>query len=140
MLAIINNATTSLYIENEEFSASSIVSAIANAAKRGVKVIFVGESSSYTSNYAIIKAAGASVFYYTSSTGFYIHGKTVVADLGLSSEAVYLGSINYSNASLTQHRELGVYITGNPAASNPIAQTIAAAVVSDESQAGVTKY
>ena len=137
MLAIINNATKTLYIENEEFSASNIVSAVAAAAQRGVAVIFVGESSSYLTNYATIKAAGAKVFYYTSSTGFYVHGKTVVADLGLGTEAVYMGSINYSTASLTQNRELGIYVTGNPAVSNPIAATIAATIVSDESQPGV---
>jgi phosphatidylserine/phosphatidylglycerophosphate/cardiolipin synthase-like enzyme len=140
MLAIINNATKTLYIENEEFSAGNIVSAVQAAAQRGVAVIFIGESTSYLSNFATIKAAGANVWYYTSSTGFYIHGKTVVADLGLPTEAVYMGSINYSTASLTQNRELGVYITGNTTVSHPIAATIAATVVSDESQPGVTKY
>jgi hypothetical protein len=140
MLAIINSATKTLYIENEEFSAPNIVSAVQAAAQRGVAVIFVGESTSYLTNFATIKAAGASVWYYTSSTGFYVHGKTVVADLGLPTEAVYMGSINYSTASLTQNRELGVYITGNTAVSNPIATTIAATIVSDESQPGVTKY
>jgi cardiolipin synthase len=29
----------------------------------------------------------------------------------LSTPNVYMGSINYSNASMTQNRELGVYIT-----------------------------
>jgi cardiolipin synthase len=140
MLAIINNATKTLYIENEEFSASNIVSAVQAAAQRGVAVIFVGESTSYLSNYATIKAAGASVYYYTSSTGFYVHGKTVVADLGLATEAVYMGSINYSTASLTLNRELGIYITGNTAVSHPIAATIAATILSDESQPGVTHY
>jgi phosphatidylserine/phosphatidylglycerophosphate/cardiolipin synthase-like enzyme len=141
MLAIINNATKTLYIENEEFSAPNIVSAIAAAASRGVTVIYIGEySSSYVSKYATVKSAGGNVYYYSSSNGFYIHGKTVVADLGLASEAVYMGSINYSTASLTQNRELGVYITGNTTVSNPIAATIAATVVSDETQSGVTHY
>jgi len=142
MLAIINNATKTLYIECEEFSASNIVSAVAAAAGRGVNVVLVGEneSNSYTSDYATIKAQGAHVYYYSSSTGFYVHAKSVVADLGLSTEAVYMGSINYSNASLTANRELGVYITGNATVSNPIAATLAATTISDESQAGVTKY
>jgi hypothetical protein len=142
MLAIINNAKTSLYIECEEFSATNIVNAIAAAATRGVKVVFIceNESNTNTANFAIIKAAGANVWYYSSSTGFYVHAKAVVADLGLSTEAVYMGSINYSTASLTQNRELGVYITGNTAVSNPIAATIAATIVSDEAGSGVTKY
>ena len=142
MLAIINNATKTLYIECEEFSASNIVNAVAAAATRGVTVVLVGEneSKSYNTEYTTIKTAGASVYYYSSSTGFYVHAKSVVADLGLSTEAVYMGSINYSTASLTANRELGVYITGNAAVSNPIAATIAATTIADESQTGVTKY
>jgi phosphatidylserine/phosphatidylglycerophosphate/cardiolipin synthase-like enzyme len=141
MLAIINNATKTLYIENEEFSAPNIVSAIAAAASRGVAVIYIGEySSSYVSNYATVKSAGGSVYYYSSSNGFYVHGKAVAADVGLSTEAVYMGSINYSTASLTENRELGVYITGNTTVSHPLAVTISATVLSDETQAGVTHY
>jgi phosphatidylserine/phosphatidylglycerophosphate/cardiolipin synthase-like enzyme len=138
MLAIINNATASLYIECEEFTATNIISAVAAAAQRGVKVVFVCEnqSNANTSAFATIKTAGANVWYYTSSTGFYIHAKAVVADLALPTEAVYMGSINYSSASLTRNRELGVYITGNTAVSNPIAATI----VSDETGPGVAKY
>jgi len=142
MLAIINNATASLYIECEEFSATNIISAVAAAAQRGVKVVFIceNESNANTSAFATIKTAGANVWYYSSSTGFYIHAKTVVADLGLPTEAVYMGSINYSSASLTKNRELGVYITGNTAVSNPIAATIAATIIADETGSGVTKY
>ena len=80
------------------------------------------------------------MYYYSSSTGFYVHAKAVVADQGLATEAVYVGSINYSNASLTQNRELGVYILNNPAVSNPIAATIKATVIADESMTGVTHY
>jgi len=142
MLAIINNATKTLYIECEEFSASNIVNAVAAAAQRGVAVVLVGEneSNSYTSDYATIKAAGASVYYYSSSTGFYVHAKSVVADQGLSTEAVYMGSINYSSASLTANRELGVYILNNATVSNPLAATIKATTIADESQPGVTHY
>jgi phosphatidylserine/phosphatidylglycerophosphate/cardiolipin synthase-like enzyme len=142
MLAIINNATKTLYIENEEFSAPNIVSAVAAAATRGVAVVFVGEneSSSYNSQYTTIKTAGASVFYFSSSTGFYVHGKAVVADQGLSTEAIYMGSINYSTASLTENRELGIYITGNTTISNPIAATIKATIIADETGSGVTKF
>jgi len=103
-------------------------------------LICENEGNANTSGFATIKAAGANVWYYSSSTGFYVHAKAVVADLGLPTEAVYMGSINYSNASLTQNRELGVYITGNTTVSNPIAATIAATIVGDETGSGVTKY
>ena len=142
MDAIINNATKTLYIECEEFSATNIVTDIVNAEGRGVNVVLIGENESndYTTEYATIKAAGATVYYYSSTTDFYVHAKSVVADLGLSTEAVYMGSINYTSTSLTQNRELGVYITGNTAVSNPIAASIQATDIADESRTGVTKY
>ncbi len=55
---------------------------------------------------------GSGVHVYPDTTnGFYIHAKAVVADFGLSTQSVYMGSINYSNASMTENRELGLYIS-----------------------------
>jgi phosphatidylserine/phosphatidylglycerophosphate/cardiolipin synthase-like enzyme len=69
-------------------------------------------SSSYASNFAALKAAGCGVHTYpNSTTGFYIHAKAVVADYGLATQNAYMGSINYSIASMTANRELGLYIT-----------------------------
>ena len=45
------------------------------------------------------------------ATGFYVHAKAVVPDYGLPTQMVYMGSINYSTASMTENRELGIYIT-----------------------------
>jgi phosphatidylserine/phosphatidylglycerophosphate/cardiolipin synthase-like enzyme len=113
MLALINNATTSIVLENEEMSASNIVTALENACKRGVTAhIAMVADSSYDTNFAALEAAGCGVHLYPNTTnGFYIHAKAVVADYGLSTQAVYMGSINYSTASMTENRELGLYIT-----------------------------
>ena len=51
-----------------------------------------------------------------------------------------MGSINYSTASLTENRELGFYSTDTTVTNPAIASTIAATIVSDEAQPGVTKY
>ena len=68
--------------------------------------------SSYATNFKALEAAGCGVNVYPNTqTGFYIHAKAVVADYGLSTQAVYMGSINYSLASMNNNRELGVYIT-----------------------------
>ncbi len=113
MLGIIDNATSTLLVENEEMGAANIVSAFEAACQRGVKVkIAMVNQSSYTSNFTALKAAGCSVSLYPNTqTGFYIHAKAVVADFGLSTQSVYMGSINYSLASMNDNRELGVFIT-----------------------------
>jgi phosphatidylserine/phosphatidylglycerophosphate/cardiolipin synthase-like enzyme len=57
----------------------------------------------------------------------------VVADFGLPTQHVYMGSINYSNASMNQNRELGAYITDPPSV-----QSLNATITSDF--AGTSPY
>jgi phosphatidylserine/phosphatidylglycerophosphate/cardiolipin synthase-like enzyme len=125
MQAIINNAKSTLLVENEEMSASNIVSALVAACTRGVTVHIAMEySSSYVSNFNSLKTAGCKLSTYNNPNGFYIHAKAVVADYGLPTQSVYMGSINYSTASLTENRELGVYIV-DPASVQLLNSTIA---------------
>jgi phosphatidylserine/phosphatidylglycerophosphate/cardiolipin synthase-like enzyme len=113
MLGIINNATTTLLVENEEMGASNIVGALESACRRGVTVhIAMVNQSEYSSEFQALEAAGCGVHVYPDTeTGFYIHAKAVVADYGLTTQNVYMGSINYSNASMNNNRELGMYIS-----------------------------
>jgi cardiolipin synthase len=119
MLALINNAKSTIVLENEEMSATNIVSALESACGRGVTVhiAMVNDSTSspystYSTEFKALEAAGCGVRTYPDTTsGLYIHAKALVADYGLSTQSVYMGSINYSNASLTANRELGMYIT-----------------------------
>ena len=113
MLAIINGATKTLLVENEEMGASNIVSALEAASARGVAVhVAMVSQSSYSTEFRALEAAGCGVHVYPDTqTGFYIHAKAVVADYGLPTQSVYMGSINYSTASMTENRELGVYIS-----------------------------
>ncbi len=57
----------------------------------------------------------------------------MVADFGLPTQHVYMGSINYSNASMNQNRELGAYITDPPSV-----QSLNATITSDF--AGTSPY
>jgi cardiolipin synthase len=127
MLGIINNATTTLLVENEEMGAANIVSALEAACQRGVSVhIAMVSQSSYASNFSALEAAGCGVHVYPDTTnGFYIHAKAVVADYGLKTQNVYMGSINYSLASMNNNRELGLYIT-DPTSVGSLNTTIAA--------------
>jgi len=128
LLGIVNGATKTLLVENEEMSASNIVSALEAAAKRGVAVnIAMTDNTSYATQFAALKAAGCGVHVYpNTTTALYIHAKALVADYGLSTQKIYMGSINFSIASMTGNRELGLYITDAAAA-----QSLNATIASD---------
>ena len=113
LLSVINGATKTLDVQEEEFSDTAIVNAIVADAKRGVTVRLVleNESSEWASEISEVEAAGAKVVTYTSSTGFYIHAKAIVADYGLSTAKVEVGSMNMTSNSLGSNRELGIILT-----------------------------
>jgi len=64
--------------------------------------------------------------YPNTATALYIHAKALVADYGLSTQKIYMGSINFSIASMTENRELGLYISDALAA-----QSLNATITSD---------
>jgi hypothetical protein len=113
LLSVINGATKTLDVQEEEFSDTAIVNAIVADAKRGVTVRMVleNESSEWQSEISEVTAAGGKVTTYTSSTGFYIHAKAIVADYGLSTAKVEVGSMNMTSNSLGDNRELGIILT-----------------------------
>jgi putative Ig domain-containing protein/phospholipase D-like protein len=109
LLALINGATKSLDIEQEEFSDTTLINAIVSALNRGVTVrVVLEDPSSYSSEVSEVENAGGKVTGYSSSTGFYIHAKTVIADYGTSAAKAFLGSENFSSNSLNDNRELGL--------------------------------
>jgi cardiolipin synthase len=116
LLGIINGANKTLLLENEEMGASNVVSALEAACKRGIAVhIAMTDTGAYDTQFKALEAAGCGVHTYANTTtGLYIHAKVMIADFGLSTQKVYLGSINFSTPSLTQNRELGLYITDAP--------------------------
>ncbi|SEM13539.1 phospholipase D-like domain-containing protein [Streptacidiphilus jiangxiensis] len=118
LLGVINGATRTLDVEEEEFSDPTIVNAIAARAAAGVTVRVVLETpGSYSSEVAQIDNAGGTVVGYSSSTGFYIHAKAIVADYGLATQKVEAGSMNITTNSLDNNRELGIILTNSGVAS-----------------------
>jgi hypothetical protein len=112
LLALINGAQHTLDVEQEEFSSTALVNAVVADAKRGVTVrVVIEDPSSYTSELNEVTAAGGKVTGYSSTTGFYIHAKTVIADYGTSTAKVFAGSENFSSNSLNANRELGLITT-----------------------------
>jgi cardiolipin synthase A/B len=110
LLDLINNAQYSLQIFSEEMDDSTVVDDLCDAAENGVTVQVVGENEDgeYDSEYNELYDCGVEISYYSSSTGFYIHGKAILADYGESTAELFIGSQNFSNTSLTENRELGL--------------------------------
>lgn len=112
LLDLINDAQYSLQIFSEEMDDSTVVDALCDAAEDGVTVQLVGENEDgeYNSEYNELYDCGVQISYYSSSTGFYIHGKVILADYGESTAKIFIGSQNFSSTSLTENRELGLII------------------------------
>jgi len=135
ILAVINSAKRTLAVENEEMGDPVITKALEAAAKRGVNVkIVMTAESSWDSAFSALVKAGAHVRTYRNSTKvLYIHAKAVVADAGLAGQQMFVGSENFSAASLRYNRELGIRTT-----SKPIIAAVAAVLAADYS--GATPY
>ena len=128
LVGLIGGAKKTLLVENEEMGAPVIVNALAAACGRGVavEIAMTDTSASYHANYAALEQAGCGVHIGENDPStLYIHAKAIVADNGTASAKGYVGSINFSNASLTENRELGLYLT-DPGILGQIASTITA--------------
>ena len=128
MLAVINGARHTLSIENEEMGDSAITSAIVAAAERGVKVeVTMTADSEYDSDLSPIVRAGGHVHLYADS-----YDRTCTSTPrrpsrtpARATERIYLGSINFSSASMERNRELGV-VTSSPTIVSQVNAVVAA--------------
>jgi phosphatidylserine/phosphatidylglycerophosphate/cardiolipin synthase-like enzyme len=127
ILAVINSAKHTLAVENEEMGDSVITKALEAAAKRGVDVkVTMTAQSEWDSAFSALVRSGAHIRTYTDSTRvLYIHAKAVVADAGLSGQQMFVGSENFSAASLRYNRELGIRTT-NGSLISAVAAVLAA--------------
>ena len=164
-VALINSAKTSITVYNEEMSdftkpkwnsqtktmgpipttnsGNSIVNALINAARRGVKVTIImangytasggvdRSSTTWAASFDALKGFGDYTAVYDptlypkavvptisllpETTGLYIHGKAFVAD----NTDGWIGSINASYGSMNTNRELGVGVTNRSDGSKP---------------------
>jgi cardiolipin synthase len=112
LLALINSATATLQVENEEMGLPAVTTALENAARRGVnvQVIMTNTGDEYATEFDALTTAGAHVATDTGETPIFIHAKVIIADFGTATARVFLGSENFSSASLTRNRELGLIL------------------------------
>ncbi len=109
LLSMIAAARRSLWVESEELSDPADVHALLEAARRGVAVhVIMNDTSRYAWAFDALVAAGARVGTYPGDPGLYIHAKVIVEDPGTQDASAFLGSENFSSASLFYNRELGL--------------------------------
>lgn len=127
LLGLINGATKSLLLSQEEFGDKQMIAAIVAALKRGVQATLVQEnvSNQYSAELTTVKTAGAKIATYSSRTGRFIHAKTVLADYGTASAKLFVGSENFTTPSLSDNRELGL-IFSDPACMTGVHAAITA--------------
>lgn len=118
---LISHATSTIDVECEVVSDRNVVNALVGAAGRGVtiRVLVDGGSTNPTQMTALtsLMASGVSVRELSTPD---IHAKAIVVDGTLA----YVGSINLTQPSIDQNRELGL-VTDNVDAVHVIATTIA---------------
>lgn len=108
LLGLINAASTTLDIYNEEMADPRITSALEVAAERGVGVrVVMTYDTSWKAAFAELVQRGVDVRTYASSASFYIHAKAVIAD----DTRAFVGSENFSAQSLDTNRELGLLVS-----------------------------
>ncbi len=124
LLALIISAHSSLFIEDEEMQDQQTEDALAQAAKRGVKVEVVlpapsGGSDSNAAGVTYLRNNNVSV---REDKLLYMHAKLMIVD----GTRAFVGSENFSSASLDKNRELGVIV-----AESTIIQSLETTFMSD---------
>lgn len=120
LVALLQTAKRTIDLEGEELSDSEVVSALTKAAAEGVRIRVVlsdmAPLAAQTTAVTVLTAAGIPV---VTVSRPYIHAKAIVVD-GI---AAYVGSENFTAASLGYNRELGVLFDA-PAAVKKVDATI----------------
>jgi cardiolipin synthase A/B len=126
VLSVINGASRTLAVEDEEMDDPAVTSALAAAARRGVNVtITMTANPEWDQAFDQLARAGVDIRLYADDSGsLYIHAKAIVADAGRPGQRALAGSQNFSVASLDYNRELGI-LTSSPAVVKAIASTLA---------------
>jgi phosphatidylserine/phosphatidylglycerophosphate/cardiolipin synthase-like enzyme len=126
LVALVASARHELLIENEEMSDQTVTSALQAAARRGVRVeVVMTRQREWAGAFDALAQAGVAVRTYAYSAPLYIHAKAIVVDPGSPRARTFVGSQNFSSASLLYNRELGL-VTSRPAIVARVAAVIRA--------------
>jgi phosphatidylserine/phosphatidylglycerophosphate/cardiolipin synthase-like enzyme len=120
--ALIDAARSTISLEIEEISDGDLVTRLIAAQLRGVPTEIVAPASnrSTATTAALGRLATAGVIVHLLATPV-VHAKAMVTD----ARRLYVGSMNFTRASLDDNREVGL-VLGDPAAVTRVADVIAA--------------
>jgi phosphatidylserine/phosphatidylglycerophosphate/cardiolipin synthase-like enzyme len=109
LVALIDSANRNITVENEEMDSAAIEAALKADTQRGVNVtVIMTSDSQWDTALSQLESAGVHVVLYPdTSSALYIHAKVIDVD----STKAFIGSENFSTASLGYNRELGVITT-----------------------------
>jgi phosphatidylserine/phosphatidylglycerophosphate/cardiolipin synthase-like enzyme len=133
LAALIDSAARNVVVENEEMDSTSIEDALESDAERGVDVtVVMTADSEWDSAFSQLKSDGVHVVLYpNTSSALYIHAKVIDVD----SAKAFIGSENFSTASLDYNRELGM-ITSSANVLGPLNSTLSGDISNGQSQQG----
>jgi cardiolipin synthase len=122
LATLIDSAARTVVVENEEMDSTSIENALEADASRGVDVtVVMTADAEWDSAFSQLESDGVHiVLYRDTSSALYIHAKVIDVD----SAKAFVGSENFSTASLDYNRELGV-ITSSAGVLGPLNSTLA---------------
>jgi phosphatidylserine/phosphatidylglycerophosphate/cardiolipin synthase-like enzyme len=124
LLSLIDSATSTLLVENEEMALPAVTTALERAAGRGVHVtVVMTRQDDWAADFEKLAKAHVDVRTYAPTAGLYIHAKAIVVDDGTPGAKAFVGSQNFSSASLNHNRELGL-LTADPELVGALAKTI----------------
>jgi cardiolipin synthase A/B len=124
LVALIDSAVHSVEVENEEMASPSIEEALGSDASRGIDVtVVMTMDAEWDSAFSQLAADGVHIVLYPdTSSALYIHAKVIDVD----SAKAFVGSENFSPASLDDNRELGIITT-----STSVVEPLTSALSSD---------
>jgi cardiolipin synthase A/B len=131
LTALIESATRSVTVENEEMDSGAIEESLESDARRGVNVtVVMTADSDWNTAFAQLESDGVHVVLYPdTSSALYIHAKVIDVD----SAKAFLGSENFSTASLDYNRELGL-ITSSAGVLGSLNSTLSTDVANGQLQ------
>ena len=134
LTALISSAARTVIVENEEMDSTPIEVALESDARRGVDVtVVMTADSEWNSAFSELVSAGVHVALYPdTAAALYIHAKVIDVD----GARAFVGSENFSTASLDYNRELGM-ITSSVGVLGPLNTTLSSDVSNGQSQQDV---
>jgi cardiolipin synthase len=122
LVALIDSAVHTVVVENEEMDSAPIEDALGSDAGRGVDVtVVMTTDTEWDSAFSQLASEGVHVVLYPdTSSALYIHAKVIDVD----GAKAFVGSENFSTASLDYNRELGI-ITTSAGVLDPLNRALA---------------